>query len=55
MIDWDRFKEPSTWAGFGLLATGVGWSADQFQLFVQIVTAGAGLLAILFRSKNGDR
>lgn len=41
-----RLKEPSTWAGFGILATILGVPPGTFELIQQIGLGVAGLAAI---------
>lgn len=48
----NRFKEPSTWAGLGVLASIVGVPATTYQLIQQIGLGVAGLLAVLLSEKN---
>lgn len=49
----DRLKEPSSWGGFGLIATGIAsvLAKDYATGFAQIAT---GLVAILKREGNPD-
>jgi hypothetical protein len=49
----DKIREPSTWAGLGLVVTAFGWNAELWHQFVQAATAVAGLLAIILRERNG--
>ena len=48
----DKLKEPSTWAGFGLIATALGWNVASWDALVQVLTAVAGLLAVLLRERR---
>lgn len=52
----DRFKEPSTWAGLGVLASIVGVPVTTYQLIQQVGMGIAGLLAVVLaeRAKNRD-
>jgi hypothetical protein len=48
----DRFKEPSSWAGFAMLATLFGVPATTAQAVIQVVSAVAGVLAIFLPEKS---
>ena len=43
----NRFREPSTWAGFGVIASIVGVPPGTFQLVQQIAMGIAGLVAVI--------
>lgn len=59
MNRWDylaRLREPSTWAGFGVLAGlfGVNFAPADAQLFVQTGVGFAGLLAVFVGEKGSN-
>ena len=43
----NRLKEPSTWAGIGLLVSMAGLPTTSLGLIQQVVTGAAGLYAML--------
>ena len=43
----NRLREPSTWSGFGLLASMFGVPAGTFGLVQQVVMGAAGLASVL--------
>ena len=47
----NRFKEPSTWAGLGILASIVGVPASTYQLIQQVGMGLAGLLAVVLAER----
>ena len=46
----ERLKEPSTYAGIGLIATALGWSIE-WQALVQAIVAVAGFLALVLKER----
>lgn len=46
-----RLREPSTYAGLGLLAAALGWDAE-WQALVQAVIAMAGFLALVLPEES---
>lgn len=47
----ERLKEPSTYAGLGLIAAALGWSVE-WQALVQAVVAVAGFLALVLAERK---
>lgn len=47
----ERLKEPSTWAGLGLLASLVGVPPGTLELVTQVATGIAGLAAIFLKER----
>lgn len=49
-----RLREPSTWAGLGILLSlfGINMAPEDAQLFVNGGVGLAGLLAVFMREKN---
>lgn len=43
----NRLREPSTWAGFGVLASIAGVPPNTFQLAQQIILGVVGLVAVI--------
>jgi|GEM_PF-1677473 hypothetical protein len=42
----DRLREPSTWAGLGVIASIVGVPTSTYQLVQQVLMGVAGLVAV---------
>jgi hypothetical protein len=59
MVNWksvaNRLKEPSTWAGLGVLAgvLGLPVTPAEWQAIVQVITAAAGAAAV-FMGERGN-
>lgn len=53
-IKWvlERAKEPSTWAGFGGIAAGLGMSGQLWGALAAFIAAGAGLLGVVLAEKK---
>lgn len=49
-----RIKEPSTWAGIGVLAALFGVPVEQYTAVAQAIAAVAGAAAVLMPEKAGD-
>ena len=47
-----RFKEPSTWAGLGILLTMAGMPPGTFELLQQVGMGLAGLAAVFLSEKS---
>ena len=52
----DRLKEPSTWAGLGVLlgVLGLPVTPEQWAVAVQLLTAIAGAVAVFMPDKGRD-
>jgi hypothetical protein len=48
----NRFKQPSTWAGLGIIAALLGVPPGTFELITQIGLGLAGLAAVVLEEKN---
>lgn len=48
----ERLREPSTWAGFGVIAAIIGVPTTTYQLLQQAGMAVAGLAAIFLAEKK---
>lgn len=49
----NRLREPSTWAGLGVLAVLAGLPPGTWDIIVQVGTGVAGLAAVLLPEKQG--
>jgi len=47
-----RLREPSTWAGIGVLVSILGVPASTFQLVQQVVMGAAGLYAVVAKEQG---
>ena len=49
-----RFKEPSSWAGFSVLALACGMNVDFYNQLVLILSAVCGLIAMVLKEAPSD-